>query len=41
MQPKDTAAVKKAKDEHEALFKMIAQRNQYQPGDFIHPLLIR
>ena len=32
MRPKDTVAVKKAKEEHEALFKKIAQRNEYQPG---------
>ena len=29
--PKDTAAVEKAKEEHEALFKMIAQRNSVPP----------
>ena len=31
LRPKDTVAVKKARDEHEALFKMIAQRNEYEP----------
>ena len=30
--PKDTAAVQKAKAEHEALFKMIAQRNSVPPA---------
>jgi len=32
MRPKDTVAVKKAKEEHAALFKMIAKRNQ-QPAE--------
>jgi hypothetical protein len=31
MRPKDTAAVRKAKEEHEVLFKMIALRNQEVP----------
>ena len=30
VRPKDTAAVQKAREEHEALFKMIAKRNQEQ-----------
>ena len=33
MQPKDTVAVKKAKEEHAALFKMIAKRNQQPAGE--------
>ena len=32
MRPKDTVAVKKAKEEHAALFKMIAKRNQQPTG---------
>ena len=32
MRPKDTVAVKKAKEEHAALFKMIAKRNQQPAG---------
>ena len=33
MRPKDTVAVKKAKEEHAALFKMIAKRNQQPAGN--------
>ena len=33
MRPKDTVAVKKAKEEHAALFKMIAKRNQQPAGE--------
>ena len=38
--PKDTAAVQKAKEEHEALFKMIAQRNEQLPTQPLQPQVV-
>ena len=37
--PKDTAAVQKAKAEHDALFQMIAQRNSVPPAVPVRTLL--
>merc|ERR1711862_451088 len=38
VRPKDTAAVQKAREEHEALFKMIALKNQQQPVPVQEPV---
>ena len=38
VRPKDTAAVQKAREEHETLFKMIALRNQQQPVPVQEPV---
>lgn len=39
-QPRDTKAVQKAKAEHEALFKLIAARNQIPPSEVEEPTVV-
>ena len=39
LRPKDTVAVQKAKEEHEALFKMIAERNSAEVSAPIEAVL--